>query len=92
MVVSVIGSRSVASFAISSALLFPSISMCPGTHDTSIVARLFVSRNLMAVSTNLCEVSWLDPGASFIIAVTDAVLSANRTILVHLLFTSGASC
>src|SRR5258706_4039999 len=51
VVVSVSGSRSVASFAISSALSFPSMSMCPGTHDTSIVARLVLSRNLVAVST-----------------------------------------
>ena len=38
VVVSVAGSSSVASFANSSALSFPSMFMCPGTHDTSIFA------------------------------------------------------
>jgi hypothetical protein len=50
VVVSVIGSRSVASFARLSALSFSSMPMCPGTHETSIVAPLFLSINSMAVS------------------------------------------
>src|SRR5258706_11998677 len=68
------------------------MSMCPGTHDTSIIALLFLSRKLIAVSTSFCEVCWLNPGVSFVIAVTDAMLSANSTILVRLLFTPGISC
>ena len=63
-----------------------------GTHDTSIVARLFLSRKLIAVSTNFCETCWLDPGDSFIIAETEAVLSANSTILLHFSFAPGVSC
>ena len=92
VVVSTAGSRSVASFAISSALSFPSMFMCPGTHDTSIIAYLFSSRKVMAVSTNFCDICRLDPGVSFVIAVTDGVLSANRMILVCLLFVCGISC
>ena len=45
----VAGSSSVASFAIVSALSFPFIPTCPGTHNTSIVARLFSSRKVVAV-------------------------------------------
>ncbi len=44
VVISMASLRSVASFANLSALSFPSIPMCPGTHDTSINACLFLSR------------------------------------------------
>ena len=86
------GLRSVASFAISSTLSFPSIPMCPGTHDTLIVACLFLSRKLIAVSTNFCETCWLDPGDFFVIAETEAVLSTNSTILLRFSFAPGVSC
>lgn len=86
------GSRSVASFAISSALSFPPMPICPGIHDTLIVACLLLSRKVVAVSTNFCDVCWLDPGVSFVISVTGAVLYANITILDRLLFASGISC
>ena len=92
VMVSVVSSRSVASFAILSALSFPSISMCPGTHDTSIIAHLFLSRKVIVVSTNFCDVCWLKPGASFVIAVIDMVLSTNNMILVHFLFIHSVSC
>ena len=92
MVVSVASSSLVASFAISSATSFHSTPMCPGTHDTSIIARLFSSRKVLAASTGFCDICWLDPGISFVIALTNAVLSVNCTILDHLLFASGTSC
>ena len=41
-------SRSVASFAISTAPSFPVISMCPRTHDASMLALLFPSRKVVA--------------------------------------------
>ena len=41
-------SSSVASFAISSALSFPVMSMCPGTHNTSMIALLLSSRKVVA--------------------------------------------
>ena len=44
LVVSVAGLSSVASFANSSALSFPSISMCPGTHETSMLANFILER------------------------------------------------
>jgi hypothetical protein len=92
VVVSVVGSSSVASFARLSALSFPSIPMCPGTHETSIVVPLFLSINSMAVSVNLCEICWPGPGFAFIIASIDDVLSANRMIVEHSLFVSGVLC
>jgi len=55
---SMAGSSSVPSFAISSVLLFPAIPMCPGTHATSICASLFLSRKCVTASTNVCDVRW----------------------------------
>jgi hypothetical protein len=92
VVVSIIGLRSVACFARLSALLFPSMPMCPGTHETSIVAPLFLSINSMAVLVNFCEMCWLGPGFAFIITLTDDVLSANRMIVGHSLLVSGVLC
>ena len=80
MVVSVVVSTLVVSFAISSAPLFPVISICPGTHDTSVLALLFSSRKVIAASTNF-YIIWLDPGFSFIIEVIEDVLSVNSMIL-----------
>ena len=79
--ISVAGSSSVASFAISSALSFPTMSMCPGTHDTSMPALLFSLRKCVAVSTNFCDSCWLDPSFSFVIEAIEDVLSANSMIL-----------
>ena len=59
VVVSVAGSSSVASFANSSDLSFPSISMCPGTHETSTFAPRVSSRNDIAASVNRCDICWL---------------------------------
>ena len=91
VVVSVAGSSSVASFANSSALLFPSMFMCPGTHDTSIFAPQFSSRNDIAASMNRCDICWLGPGFSSVITSTEDVLSANSMIINHLLSASGSS-
>ena len=91
VVVSVAGSSSVASFANSSALSFPSISMCPGTHDTSIFALRFSSRNDIAASANRCDICWLGPGFSSVIASTEDVLSANSMIVDRLLSASSSS-
>ena len=63
----VVVSTLVASLAISSALSFPAISICPGTHDTSMLAPVFSSRNVVAVSTNFCDICWLDPGLSLLL-------------------------
>jgi len=71
VVVSVAGSSLVASFAISSALSFPAMSMCHGTHDTSMLALLFSLRKCVAVSTNFCDTCWLDPGFSLVIEATE---------------------
>ena len=92
VVVSVAGSSSVASFADSSALSFPSIPMCPGTHETSMLTLRFSSRNDIAASTNPCDICWLGPGFSSVIASTEDVLSANSMIVDRLLFNSGVSC
>jgi hypothetical protein len=81
VVVFAAGSISVAPFARSSALSFPSIRMCPGTHEISIVTPLFSSRNVIAVSVNCCGICWLGPGFSFVIASIDDVLSAKSTIV-----------
>ena len=62
---------------LSSALSFPSIPICPGTHETSIFALRFSSRNDIAASTNPCDICWLGPGFSSVIASTEDVLSAN---------------
>ena len=92
VVVSVASSSSVASFANSSALSFPSIPMCPGTHDTSMLALWFSSRNDIAASTKSCDICWLGPGLPSVIALTEDVLSANSTIVDRLLSDSGISC
>ena len=92
VVVSVAGASSVAPFAISSALSFPSISMCPGTYETSMFALRFSSRNDITVSTNLYDICWLSPGFSSVIASTEDVLSANSMIVDCLLSSSGVSC
>jgi hypothetical protein len=92
VVISVIGSSSVASFASLSALSFPSIPMCPGTHVISIFAPLLSSRNVVAISTNFCDSSWLGPGFSLVIALTADVLSANSMIVGCLLLVSGVFC
>jgi len=47
------------------------LSMCPGTHDSSMLSPLFPSRNCLAVSNDIC---WLDPGCSFVIEATEDVL------------------
>ena len=91
VVVSVAGSSSVASFANSSALSFPSISMCPGTQETSIFALRFSSRNDIAASVNRCDICWLGPGFSSVIASTEDVLSASSMIVDRLLSASGIS-
>ena len=91
VVVSVAGLSSVASFANSSALSFPSMFMCPGTHDTSIFAPRFSSRNDIATSANHCDMCWLGPGFSSVIASTEDVLSANSMIVDCLLSASGSS-
>ena len=39
-----------------SALSFPSISICPGAHETSIFALQFLSRNDNAASMNPCDI------------------------------------
>ena len=91
VVVSVAGPSSVASFANSSALSFPSIPMCPGTHETSILTLRFSSRNDIAASTNPCDMCWLSPGFSSVIASTEDVLSANSMIVDRLLSNSGVS-
>ena len=91
VVVSVAGSSLVASFANSSALSFPSISMCPGTHETSIFALRFSSRNDIAASANRCDMCWLGPGFSSVIASTEDVLLAKSMIVDCLLSTSGSS-
>ena len=92
VVVSVAGLSSVASFANLSALSFPSVPMCPGTHGTSMLALWFLLRNDIAASMNSCDICWLSPGFSSIIASTEDVLSANSTILNHLLSNSSVSC
>jgi hypothetical protein len=92
VVISVIGSSSVASFASSSALSFPSIPICPGTHVTSIFAPPFSSRNVVAVSTNFCDNSWLGPGFPFVIALAADMLSANSMIVGYPLLVSGVFC
>ena len=92
VVVSVAGSSSVAFFANSSALSFPSIPMCPGTHDTSLLALWFSSRNDITASTNFCDICWLGPGFSSATASTEDVLSADSTIVDRLLSNSGVSC
>ena len=91
VVVSVAGLSLVASFANSSVLSFPSMFMCPGTHDTSIFAPQFSSRNDIAASANHCDICWLGPGFSSIITLTEDVLSANSMIIDHLLSTSSIS-
>ena len=91
VVVSVAGSSSVASFANSSALSFHSISMCPGTYETSMLALWFSPRNDIAASTNSCDICWLGPGFPSVIASTEDVLSANSTIVDRLLSDSGIS-
>ena len=92
LVVSVAGLSSVTSFANSSALSFLSIPMCPGTHEISMFALWFSLRNGIAASTNPCDICWLGPGFSSVIASTDDVLSANSMIVDCLLSNSGVSC
>src|SRR5258706_4157996 len=83
VVVSVAGLSSVAPFAISSTLSFPYISMCPGTHNTSMLALLFSSRKVVAVSA--IDICWLGPGSSFVIASFEDVSSASNTIFDYFL-------
>jgi len=54
------------------------VPMCPGTHATSMLALLFLSRKCGAVSTNLdfCDIRWLDLGFLFVIEATEDMLSA----------------
>ena len=91
VVVSVAGLSSVASFANSSALSFPSISMCPGTHKTSIFALQFLLRNDITTSVNCCDICWLGPGFSSNIASIEDVLLVNSMIVDHLLSASSSS-
>ena len=63
--------------------------MCPRTYDTSMLALLFSSRKFVAVSTNFCDICWLDPDFSFVIEATEDVLSANSMIFDRFLFSSG---
>lgn len=49
VVASLPGPSPAASFAIPFALLFPSIPICPGTYDTSIIALLLASRNIKEI-------------------------------------------
>ena len=91
-VVPVADSSLVDPIAISSAPSFPSMSMCPGTHDTSGSTLMFSSRRVVAISTNLCDICWLDPGLSFVIGATEDMLSANSTIPDRFLFFSGIAC
>lgn len=72
MVTSVAGSSSLASFAISSALLFPSISISPGAHDTSMLVLVLPSRNPSAISISFCDIP---------IEVNNVILSENSMIL-----------
>jgi len=74
---------------ISSIPSFPAMSIYPGTHNTSMLALLFLSRKSVVVSTNFWDICWLDPGFSFIIEATRGVLSANSIILDCFLFSSG---
>ena len=92
VVVSVAGLSSVTSFANSCALSFPSIPMCPGTHEISIFALQFLLRKAIATSTNHCDICWLGPGFSSIIASTEDMLLVNRMIIDCLLSNSGISC
>ena len=55
-------------------------------------ASLFLLRKGVAASTNFCDVYWLDPGFSLVIAVTKGVLSTNSIILACILFSSGITC
>ena len=66
-------------FAILSALSFPSMLMCHRTHGTSMFAIVFSSGKVVAVSTDFCNFRWFDPGLSFVVEVTDDVLSAVDT-------------
>ena len=66
--------------------------MCPGARATSICASLFLSRKCVAASTNVCDVRWLDPGFSLVIAETEDVLAANSTTLPYILFSCGVAC
>jgi len=43
--------------------------MCPGTHGISMLA---LSRKVVAISTNCCDIGWLDL-VSFVIDATDRV-------------------
>ena len=92
VVVSVASLSSVTSFANLSALLFPSIPICPGTHEISIFALQFLLRKAIAASMNCCDICWLGPGFSSIIALTEDMLSANRMIVDRLLSNSSISC